>query len=60
MLYKELEISNIDFSKFGWVNYAAKILTCKPNKVMNIISKYDIDFYKRNNCFIRSSSKLKT
>lgn len=56
---KELEKSNINFSKFGWVNHASKILNCKPNKVMSIISKYDIDFYKRCNCFIRNNSKLK-
>lgn len=57
--YKELIIqqsinnvfkSNIDFSKFGWVNKVAKIIGQHPQKVNKWMKKYMFSFYKTK-CF---------
>lgn len=49
-LIKELMDSNIDFSKFGWVNKAAKILDKQPQKVNIWMKKYMPKFYEEK-CF---------
>jgi very-short-patch-repair endonuclease len=51
--YKEkILTSNIDFSKFGWVNEASKILGISPSKVNWWMKRYLPNFYE-NNCFKR-------
>lgn len=61
-LNKELEIkkieerkqiilnSEIDFTKFGWVNKISKLLNISPTQVRRWMEKYMENFYK-NNCF---------
>jgi len=44
--------SDIDFSKFGWVNNVANIIKQKPQKVKVWMKKYMLDFYNKN-CFKR-------
>lgn len=57
--------SNIDFTKFGWVNFAHAYLkenyndyykydTCQ--KLHGFIKKYDPEFFKRTNAFVRKSA----
>ena len=46
--------SNIDFSKFGWVNKVSEILKIKPQKVNKWMKRYLPDFYE-NNCFKRNT-----
>jgi len=43
--------SDIDFSKFGWVNRVAVLIGIPPQKVNLFMKKYMSDFYKT--CFIR-------
>lgn len=45
--------SDIDFSKFGWVNKASKILNIRPQKVNNWMKKNMLEFYEKN-CFKRT------
>lgn len=44
--------SNIDFSKFGWVNQVAKLINKAPQKICGWMKKYLPDFYQKN-CFKR-------
>jgi very-short-patch-repair endonuclease len=44
--------SDIDFSKFGWVGKAAKIINCSPQHVNRWMKKNMLDFYNKN-CFRR-------
>lgn len=46
--------SNIDFSKFGWVNKVSIILNRTPQKVNRWMKKYMFDFYNTN-CFKRNT-----
>ena len=46
--------SDIDFSKFGWVNHVAKLINITPQKVSAFMKKYMSDFYKEK-CFKRKS-----
>lgn len=48
--------SDIDFSKFGWVNKAAKLIGITPQKVSNFMKKYMSEFYETK-CF---KKRLKT
>lgn len=51
--YKSIILnSNIDFSKFGWVNKVADILKISPQKVNKWMKRYLSDFYA-NSCFKR-------
>ena len=50
---KQLELSGIDFTKFGWVELAGKFLNVVPQQVGRLLKKYDPEFYIRNKCFIR-------
>lgn len=52
-IIKELLDSNIDFSKFGWVNKASKIIGIKPQKVNTWMKRFMPDFY--SNCYKRNS-----
>lgn len=45
--------SDIDFSKFGWVNKVAILINKKPQKVNQWMKKYMLEFYN-NNCFKRN------
>ena len=47
-----IENSNIDFSKFGWVNGVSKIINQTPQKVNNWMKRFMIDFYEEK-CFKR-------
>ena len=52
--------SNIDFSKFGWVNKAHKFLQTKNSDIKMIhryINKYYPEFFKNNNVFIKNFNK---
>lgn len=49
--------SNIDFSKFGWVNEAAKLIGITPQKVSNFMKKYMFEFYETK-CFRRKSKTV--
>lgn len=51
---KLLTESNIDFSKFGWVNEAAKLIGIAPQKVSNFMKKHMSEFYETK-CFKRKS-----
>lgn len=54
-IIKNIELilqSNIDFSKFGWVQKIASILNKKPQKINKFMKKYMLDFYN-NSCFKR-------
>jgi very-short-patch-repair endonuclease len=44
--------SDIDFSKFGWVNSAATLLNIKPQKVNIWMKRFMLDFYNEH-CFKR-------
>ena len=46
--------SDIDFSKFGWVNEAAKLIGITPQKVSNFMKKYMSEFYETK-CFKKRS-----
>jgi hypothetical protein len=48
----KLKSSNIDFSKFGWVTKAAKIIGVKDQVVNRWMKRMDPDFYKE--CFVRN------
>jgi hypothetical protein len=48
--------SDIDFSKFGWVNKVSKIINQKPNKVNKWIKNIMPEFYKEK-CFKRKHQK---
>lgn len=56
-LKNELLNSNIDFSKFGWVNKAAKILNIYPQKVNKWMKKNMPEFYEEN-CFKRKQRNI--
>lgn len=47
--------SGIDFSKFGWVGRAAKLINQKPQKVSGWMKRVMPDFYKEK-CFRRKAS----
>ena len=47
---EEIKNSNINFSKFGWVNKVSKILKITPQKVNCWMKKNMLEFYN-NNCF---------
>ena len=47
--------SNIDFSKFGWVNLAASVIGCKSQKVSKWMKKHLSDFYQEK-CFKRKTN----
>lgn len=47
--------SGIDFSKFGWVGKAAKLINQKPQKVSGWMKRVMPDFYKEK-CFRRKAS----
>lgn len=49
---KLIKDSNIDFSKFGWVNHTAKLIDISPQKVSAFMKKYMADFYE-SKCFKR-------
>lgn len=49
--------SDIDFSKFGWVNKVSSLINLPPQKVNVFMKKYMSDFYK--NCFIRNGKGSK-
>ena len=53
-LKEELLNSNIDFSKFGWVGEAAKILNMSPSKVNCWMKRNMLDFY--HSCFVRKNN----
>lgn len=40
--------SNINFSKFGWVNEASKLIGIAPQKVSNFIKNICLNFMKQN------------
>jgi hypothetical protein len=46
--------SNIDFSKFGWVEQVSKILSISPQKVSLWMKKNMLEFYEEK-CFKRKS-----
>lgn len=48
--------SNIDFTKFGWVNQVAKLINILPQRVHIFMKKYMLQFYN-DNCFKRKSTK---
>lgn len=45
---KALRKSNIDFSKYGWVGEAAKILEISPQKTRKFIERYDPDLIENS------------
>lgn len=47
-----IERSDIDFSKFGWVNKVAKLIDKKPQKIKHWMKRMMPDFYE-NMCFKR-------
>ena len=51
IIIENLNNSNIDFTKFGWVQQASIIIGCKPQKVSTWMRKWNSEFYKT--CFIR-------
>jgi len=55
ILRNKLIESNIDFSKFGWVNHAAKILNINTQQVNKWFKKNMNEFYI-NNCFKRNKN----
>jgi len=52
LIKKELLNSNIDFTKFGWVNKAANIIGIRTQHVNKWMKKNMHEFYK--NCFIKN------
>lgn len=44
--------SDIDFSKFGWVNEVSKLINKKPQKIKAFMKKYLLEFYN-DKCFKR-------
>lgn len=52
LIIERLYESTIDFSKFGWVSFAYKIIGCKPQKVNKWMKTYMSDFYE-SVCFKR-------
>lgn len=46
-----LKNSNIDFTKYGWVQKSAQILQIKTQKISNWMKKFHLEFYK--SCYIR-------
>jgi len=56
-LINKITISNINFSKLGWVKEVSKILNIKQQKVNGWMKKNMKEFYEKN-CFKRGS-KLK-
>lgn len=55
ILADKLINSNIDFTVYGWVKYAAEIINKKPQKVSAWMKKFLPDFYKEK-CFKRNNS----
>jgi hypothetical protein len=51
---EKVKSSNIDFSKFGWVDQVSKILGITPQKVNKWMKRYMLDFYEEH-CFKRGS-----
>ena len=54
---EEILNSDIDFSKFGWVNKVAKIKGITPQKVNGWMKKIMPDFYEQN-CFKRNETNI--
>lgn len=53
LIAKKLKYNNnIEFSKFGWVNEASKIIGISPQKVSDWMKRYLFDFYEEK-CFKR-------
>lgn len=55
---KLIEKSNINFSKFGWINCVSTIIGISPQKVSAFMKKYMADFYE-NRCFKRKINKYR-
>jgi very-short-patch-repair endonuclease len=53
-LADKLKDSDIDFSKFGWVNEASKVIGLKPQNVNRWMKRYMPEFYEEK-CFKRKS-----
>lgn len=51
--FMDIQQSNIDFSKFGWVKELSKMWNIAENKAGKYVRKHFPDFYK-NKCFVRS------
>lgn len=51
----ELKKSDIDFTKFGWVTKASKIIGVKDQVVNRWLKRVDPEFYK--SCFVKNDSK---
>lgn len=49
--------SNINFSKFGWVIKASKIINCNSSKVNSWMKKNMFDFYNEN-CFKKQKREI--
>lgn len=47
---RKLLASDIDFSKFGWVNKASEIIGITPPKVNSWMKRHMLDFYETS-CF---------
>lgn len=50
--WKQIEESNIDFSKFGWVKELSELWGIASNKAGKYVKKHYPDFYKEK-CFVR-------
>jgi very-short-patch-repair endonuclease len=55
ILREKILNSNIDFSKFGWVNKVSIIINCKFQHVNSWMKKHMLDFYNEK-CFKRKNS----
>ena len=47
--WKQIEESNIDFSKFGWGTELSKLFKISPQKTLEYVKKHYKDFY--NSCY---------
>lgn len=47
--------SNIDFSKFGWMNKLSKLFEISPQKISGWMKKYMPEYYKEK-CFIKKQN----
>jgi predicted HNH restriction endonuclease len=50
-LIKQIKKSDIDFSKYGWVNKVSTRFNISHQHVSSIIKKYDLEFF--NSCYRR-------
>lgn len=55
---KIINATDINFSKFGWVEKVSKLINKKPQKINEWMKKYLPDFYKEK-CFKRKNFKNK-